>query len=148
MWLVTGNNFASVDYGISCMYVMLFNLLWWLQFLLFGSFRHCAHHLRFLRQIVMIFSSTSWSKGIIFLFFQLKNQYKENVESIRKNEQRASLTYSDLLTFLFENIAKEIETQQSLVDTYYGEYVICTCTVRVFWFLNIYIKVKYEFIIL
>lgn len=59
-----------------------------------------------------------------FCWFQLKIQFKDSVESIRNNEQRASVTYSDLMTFVFENIARELETQQPLVDTYYGDFLV------------------------
>uniref|UniRef100_A0A8D8WQE2 Conserved oligomeric Golgi complex subunit 4 n=1 Tax=Cacopsylla melanoneura TaxID=428564 RepID=A0A8D8WQE2_9HEMI len=61
-----------------------------------------------------------------FICTKLKSQFKENMDSIRNNEQRASVVFADLLTFVFENIAREIEAQQPLIDTYYGEGRIIT----------------------
>ncbi|KAI5737827.1 hypothetical protein M8J76_017171 [Diaphorina citri] len=64
-----------------------------------------------------------------FICSKLKIQFKDSVESIRNNEQRASVTYSDLMTFVFENIARELETQQPLEQC--DE--MCTSILNDFW---------------
>lgn len=62
--------------------------------------------------------------------FQLQETAQKNLKAAldkRSTDERAAVIFADVVTWLFESIARIVEVHQPIIETYYGHGKLLTC---------------------